>query len=464
MSGSFSSLMSPLSALRYSSTALDVASANIANAQTEGYTRRVVDSVSVGAPGIAAMWSRYTSAVGGVEVVGIRRSADVLLDGRVRHEHATQAFLDQRTAILQRLESGIGEPGDDGIAAVLSDFSAAWHDLANNPGGDAARSQVLAVAATLANAVQIQARNVATEASDQRSALLALVSEVNTVAEELAATNGHIISALQSDTDANELLDRRDLLALELSELVGAQGTVRPDGAIDIRVQGVSLVDGKNAGTLSIASGVTPAGAADGSPVSLEIDLGGTTTAVPSGGSGRVGAVVELLDSTLPAYATELSDVARLLADGMNTAHQAGYDLDGNPGTPLFGYNPADPAGTLTVLLTDPRQVAASATPGGNLGGDNALAMAGLKDAEGAYQRLVNDFGTEVSASERLAATQGLLTTQVDRSREQLAGVNLDEEMVAMVAAQRTYEAAARVMTVVDSVLDTLINRTGLLR
>ncbi|HET9420231.1 MAG TPA: flagellar hook-associated protein FlgK [Nocardioides sp.] len=456
--------MSPLSALRYSSTALDIASANIANAQTEGYTRRVVDSVSVGAPGMAAMWSRYNSAVGGVEVVGIRRSTDLLLDSRVRHEHATQAFLDQRTAVLQRLESGIGEPGDDGIAAVLADLSAAWHDLANNPGGDAARSQVLAVAATLANAVQIQARNVATEASDQRSALLALVSEVNTVAEELAATNDHIVSALQSDTDANELLDRRDLLALRLSELVGAQGTVRPDGAIDIRVQGVSLVEGKNHGTMSIASGVTPTGAADGLPVSLEIDLGGTTTAVPSGGNGEVGAVVELLDSTLPAYATELSDVARLLADGMNTAHQAGYDLDGNPGTALFGYTPGDPAGTLTVLITDPRQVAASSTPGGNLGGDNALAMAGLKDAEGAYQRLVNDFGTEVSASQRLAATQALLTTQVDRSREQLAGVNLDEEMVAMVAAQRTYEAAARVMTVLDSVLDTLINRTGLLR
>lgn len=65
---------------------------------------------------------------------------------------------------------------------------------------------------------------------------------------------------------------------------------------------------------------------------------------------------------------------------------------------------------------------------------------------------------------QRLATTQQLLTAQVDSAREQLSGVNLDEEMVSMLSAQRSYEAAARVMTVVDSVLDTLINRTGLLR
>ena len=65
---------------------------------------------------------------------------------------------------------------------------------------------------------------------------------------------------------------------------------------------------------------------------------------------------------------------------------------------------------------------------------------------------------------QRLAANQAALTTQVDGAREQLAGVNLDEETVTMLQAQRAYEAAARVMTTVDSVLDTLINRTGLVR
>jgi flagellar hook-associated protein 1 FlgK len=77
---------------------------------------------------------------------------------------------------------------------------------------------------------------------------------------------------------------------------------------------------------------------------------------------------------------------------------------------------------------------------------------------------LVSGFGTTVSSVKRLAATQQTLTSQVDASREQLAGVNLDEETVTMLAAQHAYEAAARVMTTLDSVLDTLINRTGLVR
>jgi flagellar hook-associated protein 1 FlgK len=464
MSGTFSSLNTALSGLRYGRTALDVAADNIANAQTEGYARRAVRATSVGAPAQVAMWSRYTGAGAGVAVTSIDRMVDPLLDRRVRHEHGRQAYLDARAAVLQRVEAGIGEPGDDGVAAAMAEFRSAWQDLANNPGGDAARSQVLALAGTLADAVGAQAANVATEAGDQRSRLLSLVTEVNTVAQELAVTNRSIIAAGQTGTEAGTLLDRRDLLALRLSELTGAKGTIRADGAMDVTVEGITLVAGRDAGTVEIAGGVTPTGSADGAAVSLRVVDAGGATAVPTLTSGEVGAVGELLDHTLPAYADRLSDVARQLADDLNTVHATGYDLAGNPGTPLFGYDPADPAGTLRVLITDTALLAASTSTGGDLGGGNALAIADLRGAESAYQRVVNGFGTEVAAGLRLSATQQLLTTQVDGSREQLAGVNLDEEMVAMVSAQRTYEAAARTMTVLDSVLDTLINRTGLLR
>ena len=101
-------------------------------------------------------------------------------------------------------------------------------------------------------------------------------------------------------------------------------------------------------------------------------------------------------------------------------------------------------------------RTATAATP-------TALATADGR-AGACYQRLVSGFGTEVASARRLAANQQALTEQVDGSRDQLSGVNLDEEMVTMLQAQRAYEAAARVMTTIDSVLDTLINRTGLVR
>lgn len=460
----FSGLNTALSALRYNRVAMDVASGNIANVGTEGYTRRTVQGVAVGAPDQPAMWSRYSGAGDGVQVASIDRMADMLLDIRARREHGNQSYLDIRQAVLERIESGIGEPGDSGVAAAIADFRSAWHDLANNPGSDAARSAVLGRAATLADAIKIQARNIESEAGDQRFRIQADVAEVNTVASDLAATNKSIAVANLNGTDAGVLLDKRDQLAMRLSELTGASATLRPDGGFDVAVNGVPLVVGKNAGTLQIASGITGTGASDGTPITYSITDTSGTTAVPAGMLGEIGGVTDLLNTTLPAYTAGLDAIAQQLADEINTQHQAGYDANGNPGQPFFSYTPGSAASTISVVLTAPADLAASGIPGGGLDASNATAMAGSTDVETSYQRLINGFGTEVASVTRLAANQYVLTSQVDGSREQLSGVNLDEETVSMLAAQHAYEAASRVMTTLDSVLDTLINRTGVTR
>jgi flagellar hook-associated protein 1 FlgK len=462
MSGTFSSLNSALTALRYNRVAMDVAGGNIANVGTEGYSRRRVEAESIGAPSRPAMWSRYDGAGEGVSVSGVNRMVDALLDVRARREHGNQSYLDIRQSVLERVESGIGEPGDNGVAAAIADFRSAWHDLANNPGSDAARAQVLGRAATLTGAIRVQARNIDTESGDLRVRAQADVAEVNTVASDLAATNRSIAIANLNGTDAGVLLDKRDQLAMRLSELTGSTTTQRADGGFDVSVNGVPLVTGQDAGVLDIATGITATGAADGNPITFTITDTSGTTAVPAGMTGEIGGVTDLLTTTLPAYSAGLGAVAKQLADEINTQHQAGYDAAGNPGQPLFSYDPADPAGTLAVALTAPGDLAASSLPGGVLDSTNATALASATGVEESYQRLVNGFGTEVASVRRLAANQQVLTSQVDGSREQLSGVDLDEETVSMLSAQRAYEAASRVMSTIDSVLDTLINRTGL--
>lgn len=464
MSGSFSSLNTALGALRYNRVAMDVASGNIANVGTEGYARRRVNAESVGAPAQPAMWSRYEGAGDGVSVAGIDRMVDALLDVRARREHGNQSYLDIRQTVLERVETGIGEPGDNGVAAAIADFRSAWHDLANNPGSDAARAQVLGRAATLADALRVQSRNVEAESGDLRIRALADVAEVNTVASDLAATNKSIAIATLNGTDAGVLLDTRDQLAMRLSELTGSTTALRADGGFDVSVNGVPLVTGQDAGTLQIATGITSTGDDDGNPITYAITDASGTTAVPPGMTGEIGGVTDLLTTTLPAYSAGLNAVAQQLADEINAQHQAGYDAAGNPGQPFFSYNPADAAASLAIAISGPDEVAASAVAGGGLDAGNATAIAGLTGAEESYQRLINGFGTEVASVRRLAANQQVLTDQLDGSREQLSGVNLDEEMITMLSAQRAYEAAARVMTTVDSVLDTLINRTGLVR
>jgi flagellar hook-associated protein 1 FlgK len=461
MSGTLSSLNTALSALRYNRVAMDVASHNIANVATEGYNRRRVDGESMGAPVVPARWSTYEGAGSGVRTSSIVRMNDALLDNRARTEHSSLSYLQLRATALARMESGVGEPGDSGVSAAMADFRSSWQDLANDPGGTAARGQVLARAESLAGALAAQAANVSAEMTTQRLTLQGSVAEVDTVATELAATNRAIATAALDGVDVSDLADTRDVLGLRLAELTGGVGLLQPDGTMTVSVAGVSLVSGSTAGTLRIATGVTASGGPDGSPVTFAIDHGATSTTLTADVRGEVGASADLLNTTLPAYAAGLGAVARDLADSVNAVHAAGYDLDGTTGTAFFSYDPADPAATLTVAVTA-RQVAASSLPGGVLDGSNADVIGTAGTAEGSYQRLVNGFGTEVASAQRLVRTQSLLTTQVDSAREQLSGVNLDEETVAMLTAQRAYEAAARVMSVMDSVLDTLINRTGI--
>lgn len=459
MSGTFSSFGTALSALHYNRALMDVASSNIANSATAGYARRRVEGETVGAPAQAAMWSRYEGNGEGVRIADVARQTDQFLDARARYEHGNNSYLSTRSAVLTRFEATLGEPGDNGVAAAIDDFRTGWHDLAISPGGSAARSQVLDRANTLAESIQVQARNVAQEEKDQRSRMQALVSEVNTLASDLADTNKSIAVAKFSGTDANLLMDQRDVLAMRLSELTGGVATQNNDGGLDISVNGSSLVSGAEAGTFVIATGAT------GGPVSLAVQKGGTTTAVAPGMRGEIGATADLLTDTLPGHRAQLDLFVKQLHDEVNAQHAQGWDLAGDAGGDFFVYDPADPAGSLKVAVVSTDKIAASGVAGGGRDGGNATKMtvsgvtSSLSDS---YQRLVNGLGSEISSVNRLAANQAALTAQVDGSRDQLSGVNLDEEMVTLVNAQRGYEAASRVMSTLDSMLDTLINRTGL--
>jgi flagellar hook-associated protein 1 FlgK len=462
MTGTFSSLNTALSALRYQQTAMDVANSNIANSTSEGYVRRRAEAVALGAPNEVSMWSRYDGAGDGVASAAVTRMDDSFLDARSRREHGKQSYLDTRLAVLNRVESGVGEPGDEGVAAALADFRNAWQDLHTHPEQTASRNQVLASGKALAEAINGQASNIQSEQSDQRGHALDLVKEINAVAHDLAAVNHNIADARAGGLDDSDLQDKRDVLALQLADLTGGQTVARADGGLDVTIGGQPLVTGQTAATLTVTGGIAPDGTADGNPLAFAVvGTSGTAAVSPAALGGEIGGVSELLTTTLPNYLSGLDATAKLLADSVNALHATGYDAAGNLGQAFFSYDPANAAGSLAVAITDPNGVAASSAAGVSDGGV-AEAIGDVTVADDSYQSLVNGLGSEVAKSKKLSDTQQLLTTQVDGAREQQTGVNFDEETVNLMAAQRAYEAAARVMTTMDSVLDTIINRTGL--
>ncbi|TIC85969.1 flagellar hook-associated protein FlgK [Nocardioides sp. GY 10113] len=439
MVGSFGSLSTALSALRYQQSALEVANNNIANSTTTGYARRTIVG-SAQSTSQVAMWSRYTGHGDGVAVSDVRRMVDPLLDARMRREHSALSNLQTQATVLARIEEGIGEPGENGVAAALDTFTQSWQDLATNPGGDAARQQVLGSAAALAQALQAQYGNIAGEEADQQVRLATAVDEVNSVARDLAGLNHTILVGAANGTDVGDLRDQRDQLALRLADLAGATTTVEADGQFTVRIGTTDLVVGRTASAI----GASP---------------------LPAGVSGEIGGINTLLTVTLPSYRAGLDNVATSLADAVNAAHANGVDRTGAQGGDFFSYDPASPAATLAVAITDIAGIAAagiSTLGSATLDGSNADAISGVMTAASdAYQNLVNTFGTHVASVNRQVANQEALTGSLDAAWESQAGVNLDEETVNLLSAQRAYEAAARMMTTLDEVLDTLINRTG---
>jgi flagellar hook-associated protein 1 FlgK len=455
----FSGISTALSALYAQRRGLDTTGQNIANANTDGYSRQRVDLASVGGPAAPALYSIFDGSGGGVEVTDVARLRDQFLETRARNEHGTSSYLDQVQSTLSGVESVMNEPSDTGLASQLGDLWASFHDLTNRPGDNAARTQVLERANTVARTLNQADVALQSQWSGQRTQADAVVAEVNNTAQSVADLNQAINRQQVAGVSSNDLEDKRDLLVMKLSELTGATARNGMNGSVDVFLGGRALVRGGNAERL------TTAGAALFSNVAttpVAVNWTSDAQAAPITG-GTLGGLLQGLNVTLPSYSTGLDNVAASLANTVNAVQTAGFDLAGTAGTPMFT---GTTAATIAVAISDPKLVAASKTPGGNLDGSNADALAaiGISSAgpDNTYSQLVVNLGVESQTATRRSDIQTTVVTSVDAARDSVAGVNLDEEMTNMITFQRAYEGASRVLTTIDSTLDTLINRTGL--
>lgn len=434
---------SGLNAARYG---LTVVSQNMTNADTPGYTRQVSEQASVSMGTVPGLYAGH-GAFGGVTVTGTSRATDPVLDARVRTEHARGALADTTAAQLGAVESIFPEPSDSGLGGQLGDFWAAWGTLANNPQSSPTRSVVLADAAKLAGTLNTTSASLSDIVAGTSQNLTNDVNAVNSAAGRLATLNGQIAVASAVGDNANALLDQRDQLVDSLSKLVGGSVTIQPNGTADVTVGGQSLVSGVTASTMGVDS-------------SYALSVAGTAVAV---GSGSVGAETTALTTTLPGYQSQLDAVANGLASAVNSVQASGFGLSGAPGVAMFG---GSGAAGITVSLTDPDGIAASSTPGGNLDGSNALAaaetgaQAGSPDA--LYASLIGGIASASALAQQQSTTQDAVVSNVDTLKASVSGVSLDEEASTMLTYQQAFNASSRVLTTLDSMLDTLINHTGL--
>ena len=446
MSSSFSGLTNALAALNVQRYGMEVTGQNISNANTPGYTRQRAELAAVGpATGVSALYATQHPH-GSVTVSGTTRLNDPMIDARARAEHGDNGYLQTTANVLSSAEALFDEPSDHGLAEQLNDFWNSWAAVANNPGDLAARNVVLQKAAGLASTLNQSsaALDRLTQSVSQQAA--AATAQINTAATALAQLNADIAVGTASGANVNALADQRDGLLMTLADLAGAQTSIAPNGTAIVSIGGQSLVSGATASTVSLSPG-------------NQVLVGGVP-AGPAGGSLQ--GLVDGLNTALPGYAAQLDAVAAALAGTVNADQTSGYDLAGNPGGPLFA---GTTAATLSVAVTNPANLAASGTPGGNLDGSKALSMSQLGNssagADAAYRNLVGTLATDVQRSLQQATVQQAVTNSVDELAQSSSGVSFDEETTNLLTYQRAYQAASRVLTTVDEILDTLILHTG---
>ncbi|WP_018685617.1 flagellar hook-associated protein FlgK [Actinokineospora enzanensis] len=456
----FNGINTALTALRVQRQGLELAGQNIANAGTEGYTRQRLETTSIGGSSVPALWANKPigETGGGVQVTSVNRLKDAYIEARTRYEHERQATTTTTHEVMVDAERVYNEPGTSGLQAQLNNMWAGFADVADNPKDPAARTQLLTRAQSVASALNSSASELSGQYDNRRTELVSTVNDINSAASQLADLNGAVIRAKSAGVSYNELSDQRDVVAMKLVEQTGAQLSQAADGSYTMSLGGSNLVSGTTARALKVAGGASITAAQSGDTAGLKwVDTDSATTGV----SGTAGAITNALTTVLPGQLTGFDKVAAALVNQVNTANAAGFTTTGVAGGPLLS---GSTAMGVAVATTDPFAIAASGDKTQAYNGANADAMARLGTtgtADTIYQTNVADIGMKVRAAESAANTQDGITTQVDAARSAASGVNLDEELTSMISYQRSYEAAAKLMTAVDSMLDTLINRMG---
>jgi flagellar hook-associated protein 1 len=473
MVSTFGSLATAYSGLSAARAGLDVTGQNLANAGTTGYTRqRITQTAIPAAAQTGLLWSTTATAGQGVSVDGIARLANMTVDAQVRATGAASAYSDARAAGLSQLETGLNEPGDDGLSTKLDAFWSSWSDLANSPDQTAPASVVLSDAATVAATLKTGSQAVDTQWMSTRKTLADQVQTLNSTAQQVADLNARIRTTLASGSSANELMDQRDQLTEQLAGLAG--GTVRDngDGTVDVVVDGNALVSGTSARTITL-SGANSLRDAATNPLTLSWSTGSGTTV--SLDSGSIAGNLSLLapanangtGGALAEASASFDRVATALATQVNALHEQGTTPTGATGVDFFSFRAGVPAAQgLTVVPTDASGLATRATGGTGYDGSIADAISQLGASSTAPDASWAAFVTGVGTASKAAATQstmtGLTATSAKTQQQSGAGVDLDEENVNLLTYQHAYQGAARVLTAVDQMLDTLINNTGM--
>lgn len=445
-------------ALMSQQVGLNVVGQNVANVNTDGYTRKRLMLEAQG------NW-------GGVDVAGILRYTDEFASARLVQEESILGFFKQQSEIMDHVSDLFNDLQNTGIGAAMDNFFGSLRTLESNPADLTSRMEVLVRGEELSETFN----RVSTEMEGVRRGLDDLLrssaAEVNSRVEELAALNKEISQQLALGHDASDNQDTRDRLILELSEHVKINYIENKDGQYTVFLEGgMPLVEGNGFSTLFVSPTAAP-----GSAQVEYLSSNGVSTNITNRITGsRMGATLNLRDNIIPGYQTELDQVAYDIVTAFNNQHTVGFGLDGVGGRDFFtdlGGVVANAAANMSLSADVdgiPENVAAAGAATGAAGDNvNAIAMANIPEllmAAGgtltfneAYGNLVGSVGVDARRANDSVRVSENTIASVETIRDSAAGVALDEELTYMLAYQRAYQASARIINTTDQMIQVVL-------
>jgi flagellar hook-associated protein 1 FlgK len=432
------------SGLNAAQAGLDVTAQNIANASTTGYIRQTVNQTELATPQNSGVSGDI--AMSGVVVTSITRNVDAFMQAEARRTGSASAAADGLVTNLQNVDNAVEQSN---VFTSITTFQSGLQQLSANPTDPSLRASVLANAQGMTQSFNLASQSLSQAAQGMQTDAGSGVTQVNTLAKNLAALNLQISSNTDPQTTQAGLLDQRDSMLQQLSQLTDITTTLGANGTATVQLGGASgpqLVSGGSAGTLSQTT------AANGT---ISFALGGSAVAIAG---GSLAADSQGLTAAANA-STQLNGIANSLISAANTVQTGGVALNGAAGQPMFSGSGAGNIGVAlssgSQIATAPAGAAANSTDTTNLTAlQNALTTANVA---GGTNSLIFDLSSGVSTATTTKTALDAIASHAQTSLATQAGVDLNQEAANLLQYQQAFQASGKVIQVADTLFNQLL-------
>lgn len=442
---------------------LQVASHNLANADTEGYSRQ---SVRLN-PAHARL--EYGRAMGlGVNASHPRREEDASIQRTLRDTGERNGFFRGSARLLSHAEAVMDNDAGHPVGNAVNTFFQRVGETSLDPTSLPRRQSLLDAADRLAISIRDSYAGIERIRTEADTHVTDVVEEVNNLTESIANLNQQVEDAENLSQHAGDLRDERDRAILELSELMNVTVLDGDNGMVNIQTsEGYLLVGGTDSNALGTQVNTANNGHLDitmaarpGNPIFPSNELG-----------GFLGGIIEARDGALSRQLADLDDLAFDLANAVNTTLTTGTDLNGAAGIALFDVSGTRLGAGQTIDLNAAirNQADALALSGTGSVGDNTIALslgqieeqniigAGLERPSDAVSSSLYDLADAARDANDKSAETDLIYSEAKMIRDSVLGVSIDEELVKLTEAQRAFQGAAKVITTADEVMQEIM-------